>query len=90
MNNLNNIETISGGQGNVGNALIMLNNLINICEKIKCKNIISPLGLDNIIKKPIFYKDFNITILPHYYKHKINIDIKLSTSTVYYFKYKSS
>ena len=89
MNNLNNIETISVGQGN---ALIMLNHLINICEKIKCINIKSPMGLDNIIKKPILYKDFNITILPHYYAHKINIDIKLSTSTVYYFKlyYKSS
>jgi hypothetical protein len=77
MNNLNNIETISGEQGNVGNALIMLNNLINICEKIKCINIISPMGLDNIIKKPILYKDFNLNILPHYYAHKINIDIKL-------------
>ena len=60
MNNLNNIETISGGQGNVGNALIVLNNLINICEKIKCINIISPMGLDSTIEKPILYKDFNI------------------------------
>ena len=92
MNNLNNIETISGGQGNVGNALIMLNNLINICEKIKCINIISPMGLDSINKKPILYNDFNMNILPHYYAQKININIKLSTSTVYYFKlyYKSS
>ena len=72
MNNLNNIETISGRQWNVGNALIILNNLINICEKIKCINIISPMGLDNIIKKPILYKDFNLNILPHYYAHKIN------------------
>lgn len=48
-----------------------LNNLINICEKIEY----------------ILYKDFNMNILSHYYAHKINIDIKLSTSTVYYFKY---
>ena len=33
--NLTYIETLSGGYGNVGNALIMLNNLINICEKIR-------------------------------------------------------
>ena len=49
----------------------MLNNLINICEKIEY----------------ILYKDFNMNILSHYYADKINIDIKLSTSTVYYFKY---
>ena len=71
MNNLNNIETISGEQGNVGKAL----------------NIISPMGLDSINKKPILYNDFNMNILPHYYAQKININIKLSTSTVYYFKY---
>ena len=47
MNNLNNIEIISGEQGNVGKAL----------------NIISPMGLDNIIKKPILYKDFNTKLL---------------------------
>ena len=88
MNNLNNIETISGGQGNVGNTLIVLNKLINICEKIKCINIISPMGLDSTIEKSILYKDFNnLNILSHYYAHKINIDIKLSNSTVYYFKY---
>ena len=73
MNNLNNIETISGGQGNVGNTLIVLNKLINICEKIKCINIISPMGLDSTIEKPILYKDFNnLNILSHYYAHKIN------------------
>ena len=36
-NNITNIETISGGAGNIGNSLIMLNHLINICEKMKCK-----------------------------------------------------
>ena len=49
--NLTYIETLSGGFGNVGNALIMLNKWINICEKIRCKNIIVPGGgLENIIK----------------------------------------
>jgi hypothetical protein len=43
--NISYIETISGGFGNIGNALIMLNNLINICENIKCKNIITPGGV---------------------------------------------
>ena len=56
-NNLTNIETISGGAGKIGNALIMLNHLINIYEKIKCKNIICPIGLYSIIKKPILNKD---------------------------------
>ena len=45
-NNITNIETIYGGNGNIGNTLIMLNNLINICEKIKCINIICPKGLE--------------------------------------------
>ena len=74
--NITYIETISGGYGNIGNALIMLNNLINICENIKCKNIIAPGGsLNKIIKKPIFYKEKNIIIWPNLYKKKINIDI---------------
>ena len=33
--NLTYIETISGGYGKIGNALMMLNNLINMCEKIR-------------------------------------------------------
>ena len=33
---IKNIETLSGGGGNIGNALIILNNLINICINIKC------------------------------------------------------
>ena len=54
--NLTYIETLSGGVGNTGNSLIMLNNWINICEKIRCKNIIVPgKGLNGVIKKPIFY-----------------------------------
>ena len=32
--NLTYIETLSGGYGNIGNVLIMINNLINICEQI--------------------------------------------------------
>ena len=40
--NINYVDTISGGKGNVGNALIMLNKLINICEIIGCRNIITP------------------------------------------------
>ena len=86
-NNLTNIETISGGSGNIGNALIMVNHLINICEKIKCKNIICPIGLDSIIKKPIVNKDINITIFPDFYRDKIKIDLKLSIQTLYYNKY---
>ena len=63
--NLTSIQTISGGHGKIGNALLMLNNLINIGEQIFCKNIISSGGLQNIIKKHIFYKDYNITIYPN-------------------------
>lgn len=85
---LNHIETISGGSGNVGNALIILNNLINVCEKIGCKNIISPGGLHNIIKRPIIYRDFNITIFPNSYKNETKIDIELSSNGIYYFSYK--
>ena len=86
-NNLTNIETISGGSGNIGNALIMLNHLINICEKIKCKNIICPIGLDSIIKKPILNQDINMTIFPDFYRDIIKIDLKLSIQTLYYNKY---
>lgn len=86
--NSNYIETISGGSGNIGNALIMLNNLINICEKIRCKNIISPGGLQNIIKNPILYDKFNITIFPKYFENKTNIDIKLENDSIFYFRYK--
>ena len=63
----------------------MLNKLINICEIIRCKNIISPGGLETIIKKPIVYKEFNITIFPCSYKNKIKIDIELNTYNNFYF-----
>ena len=85
--NLTRIETISGGYGKIGNALIMLNNLINICEQIFCKNIISPGGLQNIIKKPIVYKDYNITIYPNPYKEKIPIDIMISKRELFWFNF---
>jgi len=39
-NNLTEITTIFGSHRNVGNSLIILNKLINICERIKCKNIL--------------------------------------------------
>ena len=86
--NLTSIETISGGAGNIGNALIMINNLINICEKIKCKNIIAPYGLQNVIKNPIIDKDYNITIFPSSYDNQIKIDIRLNLTNTYYFRYK--
>ena len=89
LKNLTNIETIAGGYGNVGNALIMLNNLINICINIKCKNIIIPGGLQNIIKKPIFHKDYNITIFPNLFHPKPKIDILLSASTTFFFSFRN-
>ena len=72
-----------------GNALIVLNNLINICENIGCKNIIIPLGLDAIIKRTIFYKEKNIRILPYTFKRKIKSDIDLDSRTIYFFNYKN-
>ena len=81
-NKLTFIKTLSGGKGMLGNALIILNNLINICIKIKCQNVIIPEGLKTIIKKPIFYKDYYITILPESYKNKTKIDIELKTKTI--------
>ena len=87
--NLTSINTIAGGYGQIGNALIMLNKLINICEQIFCKNIISPGGLQSIIKKPIFYKDYNITIYPNSYKDKIHIDIILSRRELFWFNFRT-
>ena len=87
--NLTSIETITGGIGNIGNALIMLNNLINICENIKCRNIIIPGGgLEQIIKNPIFYRDYNITIFPKIYENKFKIDITLSNDFIFQYTYK--
>jgi len=86
---IKNIETLSGCGGNIGNALIILNNLINICINIKCKNIITPRGtLEYIIKRPIFNKEFNITILPYSYVNQTRIDIKLEYRSCFFFKYK--
>ena len=72
--NLTFIKTISGRGGNIGNALIILNNFINICEKIRCKYIISPRGLESIIKNPIIYKEFNIIIFPNEFQNKTKIN----------------
>ena len=88
-NNLTHIETLYGVSGNVGNALIMLNNIINICEKISCRNIVLG-GLGNIIKNPIFYKKNNITIFPYSYKNKITIDISLDKHNLFHFSYKKN
>lgn len=86
--NLTYINTIFGGRGHIGNTLIMLNNLINICEKIRCKNILTPRGLQDIIKNPIFYKKYNITIFPTSYAKKIKIDLALSRRFIFWFSYK--
>jgi len=86
---LTNVETIAGGHGHLGNALLMLNNLINICINIKCKNIISPGGLNVIIKKPIFLYNYNITIFPNKFKNLPNIDILLSKRFIFWFHYKT-
>lgn len=86
--NLTYINTVAGGEAKIGNALTMLNNLINICEKIRCKNIITPGGLEVLIKKPIFYKLYNITIFPNSYKDKLTIDINLNHSDLHHFIYR--
>ena len=83
-----NIDTITcDGKINIGNSLIQLNNLINICVSIHCKNIISPKGLENIIKNPIVNQKYNITILPNIYEKSMNIDIKLGFVIAYFFHY---
>lgn len=85
---LKKVKTISGGYGKIGNALMMLNNLLNICINIKCKNVISPGGLDKIIRRPIIYKDYNIKIFPNKFKHKPRIDITLKKRTIFWFNYR--
>jgi len=68
----------------------VINNLINICINIKCKNIIMPQGsLHNIIKKPIFIKDFNITISPYPNNVKKDTNIYIDFN-VFFFRYKNS
>lgn len=86
--NLKYIETITGGGGSIGNALIMLNNLINICENIGCNNIISPFGLETIIKNNIFYKEYNITIIPYFDIYKYKVDIFMNTLEIFSFHYR--
>ena len=80
------IEYLHSG-GNLGNVLLILNNLINICENIKCKYIVTPPGLDELIKNIIFYKEYNITILPCYYKNKDNISLTLNPYQALIFRY---
>ena len=81
------LECLYSGGGNMGNALLILNNLINICENIKCKYILTPRGLDDIIKNIIFYKEYNITILPYSYKHKLNKSLCLMAFNIFKFRY---
>jgi len=83
LKNLSNIKTLSGSGGNIGNALISLNNLINICINIKCKNIITPKGtLKYIIKKPIYNKEFNINI-PRYVANPNDLYINIRSGDVF-------
>lgn len=91
--NLTSFETIYGGNGNMGNALFIMNNLINICENIKCKNIIIPETLGDIIKNKIKinfskHKKNEITILPPSYKKEMNITLNLNGYLVFIFRYK--
>ena len=62
---------------------MMLNNLLNICVNIKCKNVISRGGLDKIIRRSIIYKDYNIKI----FLHKQRIDISLKKRIIFWFNY---
>ena len=62
----------------------MLNNFMNMCEKIKCKNIIAPGGLQTIIKKPIFYKEYNIIIHLNDHSKRINDDILLRKKEAFF------
>ena len=81
-NNITFVKTLAGGKGMLGNALTILDNLINVCIRIKCQNIIVPGGLKDIIKNPIFYKDYYLTILPESYRNKTKIDIELKSKTI--------
>ena len=92
--NLDSFETIYGGDGNIGNALFILNNLINICENIKCKNVIIPETLGDLIKNKIKikstkYKENEITILPPSYKQKMNITLNIDGYLIFRYRYKN-
>ena len=91
--NLTSFETLYGGNGKMGNALFIMNNLINICENIKCKNVIIPETLGDIIKNKIKinfskHKKNEITILPPSYKKEMNITLNLNGYLVFIFRYK--
>ena len=91
--NLTSFETLYGGNGNMGNALFIMNNLINICENIKCKNVIIPETLGDIIKNKIKinstkYKENEITILPPSYKQKMNITLNIDGYLIFKYRYK--
>ena len=87
--NLTYINTILPGNAKIGNSLIVLNNLIIICERIKCRNIIAPKSLQIIIKKPIYIKEKNFSIFPYKYRYKIKVDIYLRRRTIFNFKFKN-
>ena len=87
--NLTYINTILPGNAKIGNSLIVLNNLIIICERIKCRNIIAPKRLQIIIKKPIYIKEKNLSIFPYKYRYKIKVDIYLRRRTIFNFKFKN-
>ena len=92
--NLTSFETIYGGDGNIGNALFILNNLINICENIKCKNVIAPEQLGDLIKNKIKinstkYKENEINILPPSYKQKMSITLDIDPYLIFKYRYKS-
>ena len=91
--NLTSFETIYGGNGNIGNALFILNNLINICENIKCKNVLIPEQLGDLIKNKIKikstkYKNNEITILPPSYKKEMNITLNINAYLLFIYRYK--
>ena len=94
--NLTSFETIYGGNGNIGNALFILNNLINICENIKCKNVIAPEKLGDLIKNKIKikinstkYKENEITIIPPSYKQNMSITLNINGYLMFKYRYKN-
>ena len=83
------INTIFGGKAKIGNALILLDKLIEICRRIKCTNIICPRGLEKIIKNPIYDKSNNINIFPNKYTSKMKIDININKRTLFWFNFRN-
>ena len=83
------INTIFGGKAKIGNALILLDKLIEICRRIKCANIICPRGLEKIIKNPIYDKSNNINIFPNKYTSKMKIDININKRTLFWFNFRN-